>query len=234
MIKLTDSDARFVFARLPKDIQALMMKERVFLAGGFIRETIAGNRPHDIDLFGGSAMMLKGALNALKEDRPGSRLFHTDNAATLLTMGRMPVQVITRWLYDDPAVLMHDFDFTVCQAVIWCEPGSVFGVRHLVNSVCHDEFYSDLAARRLNYTSPQRTEDAGGSMLRVRKFLARGYNIQPPSLGRVIARLVKAVRNPENMTEEMAGQVVAGLLLEVDPFNVVDGIEFLDEPKGQS
>lgn len=223
MAKLTDTDLRFVLVRVPKDVRELLQKRAFFLGGGFIRETIAGGDVKDIDLFGPSKEALESAAKEFAEQRR-AKLHKTDNAITLLAKGRTVVQWITRWVFDDPEKLLHSFDFTVCQAVIWWDNGA--GVWR---SLCSDGFYPDLAAKRLVYTSPVREEEAGGSMMRVRKFLMRGYNIQAASLGAVIGRLVARVRNIEDLDEEMRARVIGGLLQEVDPMLVVDGLDFVDE-----
>lgn len=223
-MELTQEDLRFVVTRLPRDIRKLAQERGLFIAGGFIRETIAGNKAHDVDLFGPTkeALDLAAELIAAKRD---ARIYRTDNAITVLTGNRMPIQFITRWLYDDAQKLLAEFDFTVCQAVIWFDKED-----GLWKSAISDGFYPDLAARRLVYTYPQREEDAGGSMLRVRKFLQRGYTIQAPSLGGVIARIARAVRWEQiGDDEHKAGRVIAGLLREVDPLTIVDGLEPIDD-----
>ena len=84
-------------------------------------------------------------------------------------------------------------------------------------------FYEDLAAKRLRYTSPQRNEDAGGSMLRVLKFYQRGYRIPLNCLGAVVSRLVKGIDfdavsgGTEATREKQIAKVISGLLREVDP-----------------
>lgn len=226
MQQLTDSDLRFVTARIPKDIRDLMMAHTLFLGGGFIRETIAGQKPNDIDLFGTDKGALHLMADLLQAKRSGeSRKFTTDNAITVLSPPRMPVQFITRWLFEDPTMLMESFDFTVCQAVIW------FDGRW--RSHIADGFYPDLAARRIVYTAPTREEEAGGSMMRVRKFLARGYTIQATSLASVIARVALGVveeKLPTHVPREKAwAMAIGGLLNEVDPLLVVDGFEPVNE-----
>lgn len=222
MNKLTDSDLRFVVARIPKDIRDLLIAQPFFVAGGFIRETIAtaGVGAKDIDLFGPTKDSLVAQAAMLAQNRK-AKFHQTDNACTLIKSGRVPVQFITRWTFDNGEDLLKSFDFTVCQAAIWHD-----GVWQ---SAVSPEFYPDLAARRLVYTNPVRDEEAGGSMMRVRKFLARGYNIQAASLGRVMARCVGKVRDFDGLDEEMRGRVIAGLLQEVDPMLVVDGFEVVDE-----
>ena len=79
------------------------------------------------------------------------------------------MQFIHRWKYDEPTKLLEELDFTVCQAAVWWANDSW-------QSLCSTSFYPDLAARRLVYTFPQREEESGGSMMRVRKFLGRPVN----------------------------------------------------------
>lgn len=223
MSELTPTDLHFVVSRTPKDIRALMETGHLFLAGGFIRSTIAGEKVNDIDLFGRSKDELEAAAKDIALSRHG-RYFGTDNAFTVLAAPRTPVQFIHRWLFNDPLQCAASFDFTIAQAVIWKDAGNC-------RSSCSDRFYSDLAARRLYYTSPIRNEDAGGSLLRVRKFLAAGYNIQAPSLAAVIARLVKGI-HPSKFAEtgeDAIADIVTGLLREVDPLRVVDGMDIIDE-----
>lgn len=229
MSALSPTDLSFVVRRLPHDVRELMVRYPLFVGGGFIRETIAGGEVKDIDLFGGDKMVLSMVGDLLARSRQ-AKAHITPNAITVLAPPRMPVQLITRWVFTDPAELVASFDFTVCQAVIWYDHGL-----RVFRSVCHDDFYADLAARRLAYTFPTREEEAGGSMLRVRKFLGRGYNIQAPSLAGVIARVTQKVEwdrvnrfTGAEREMELTG-VIAGLLREVDPLLVVDGLEPVNE-----
>ena len=231
MIALMKDDLNFVASRIPRDIRELMKERGLFLAGGFIRSTIAGEKPSDLDLFGPSLDMLENCALKLTTDRKGR--FHTsDNAFTVLSPPRMPVQFIHRWLYEftpeGADKLLSEFDFTIAQAMIWRDDKGW-------HSLASERFYPDLAARRLVYTFPQRIEDAGGSLLRVRKFLSKGYNIQAPSLGGVVARIAMAVRwndlyDSDGQTRErMAAKVITGLIREVDPLAIVDGIDTIDK-----
>lgn len=221
MISLTTTDLNFVLTRLPRDLLKLMRKEKIFLGGGFIRETIAGNKPNDIDLFGADANGLKRISLDFSLSRQ-AKLHVTDNAITILSPPRMPIQFITKWCFELPEEVCASFDFTVCQVVIWFKDDKW-------HSMAADSFYIDLAARRLVYTFPKREEAAGGSMLRVRKFLQRGYSIQAQSLAGVITRLAMAVRWNEVHDEESVSRVISGLLREVDPLTLIDGVEPVDE-----
>jgi len=223
MNQLTPPDLNFVLSRCPKDIVNLLKNNplKLFLAGGFIRSAIAGEKVSDIDLFGDTADNVLKIAKDLAFSRKG-RYFQTRNAITVLASPRFPVQFITRWLFTDPVRLVESFDFTVCQAVIWSD-----GVKF--HSCISDLFYSDLAARRINYTSPNRIEDVGGSMLRCIKFVKRGYTVQSPSIAGMIARITISLNGAEKMDEARMKFVITGLLREVDPLTVVDGVDFVDE-----
>lgn len=221
-MELTKTDLELVVTRLPKDVRELMVTHTgLMVGGGFIRSTIAGERVSDIDLFGPAKSLLRLAALSLSTSRSG-KLHSSDNAYTVLTQSRMPVQFITRWLFGSCEDLVKSFDFTVCQA-------AVAYVDCAWKSCCCDAFYTDLAARRLVYTAPDRNEDAGGSMLRMRKFLSRGYNIQAPSMAGVIARLIGGINFDKVRTEKDREVMIVSLLREVDPLIVVDGLDMVDE-----
>lgn len=225
MNPLQPTDVHFLVSRLPKDVCALLKEHpgKLFVAGGFIRATIARERVNDIDLFGASADELKPIAMALALSRRG-KLHETKNAFTVLAPPRHPVQFIQRWTFTNPTDLVASFDFTVAQAAIWFENDQW-------QSLAADGFYPDLAARRLVYCAPVRDEEAGGSFLRMRKFIAAGYTIQPWSMAQVTARLVSKIDFYTTVAREEHGlaKVICGLLREVDPLTVVDGIEVVDE-----
>jgi hypothetical protein len=236
-MQLTRHDLRYVAQRLPRDIRDLLKQHgpRLMVGGGFIRASIAGEVPSDIDLFGDDAEWLLNVAHALVASRMGARMHRTKNAITVITPDRMPVQFITRWTFKTAKDCVASFDFTVCQAVIYRrktaqgEWQSEIGAR----------FYQDLASRKLYYTSPKREEEAGGSMLRVIKYVKRGYSIQVDSLGRVIARLALDKHVTEAALvdcvktgaarEQYIGLAISDLLREVDPLLVIDGFEVVDD-----
>lgn len=222
MMKLTVGDLHLVVTRLPKDIRDVCKNKGVVVGGGFIRETISGGIVEDIDLFGSDKEELGSIAEKLFIARAGKK-FVTDNAITLLTLGRLPVQFITRWTFSDLKSCVESFDYTVCQA-------GLFFNRDVEKweSCINDSFYSDLAAKRLVYTFPQRDEEAGGSIMRAVKFLRRGYNIQPQSLAGAMSRVVAELREETFGDEKQIVKIFEGLLLEVDPLSIVDGVDIVE------
>ena len=206
---LQTHDLLWCSRRLPRALVALCKAHpgEVFIAGGYIRSRVTNEHVNDIDVFVSDAD--KARAFALEvADGKESKLHVTPNAITV--KGTRPtVQFIHRWTFAQPAEALASFDFTIAAAALWWN-----GLRW--ESLCHPDYYSDLAGRRLVYLSPARNEDAGGSMLRVLKFYQRGYRIPLDSLGAVIARLMQGVREGVG-TEARLAFVLTGLLREVDP-----------------
>lgn len=230
---LAPNDLNFAVRRLPKDIRALLSKYHgtLFCGGGFIRAVVASETPSDIDLFGTSKDHLTAIAKELQATRGGAdhcRLHHTKNAITAICIGRVTVQFITRWTFTNAAEVCASFDFTVCQAAIWRDGGDKASPWA---SAIGEGFYRDLAARRLVYTAPVRDEEAGGSLLRAIKYIKRGYTIQIGSLAGVIARLTRTVdaKRCDLSNESACHRVLHGLLQEVDPTIIVDGLELTDD-----
>lgn len=234
MIKLSPTDIHFVLTRTPKYVRTMLTDNvgELFMAGGFIRATIAGEKPSDIDIFGPSREKLEAvAKDVVVNSNGGARLHETENAYTILWKnGRVPLQFIHRWVYSDAMKLVQEFDFSIAQAAVWAVRGDDLHPFKW-ESLCGDHFYSDLAAKRLRYLYPSRAEDAGGSLMRARKFLKRGYSIQAPSLAGIISRLMSGLNWDDGRIaeERWRAQVLTGLLREVDPMLVVDGLELADE-----
>jgi hypothetical protein len=238
--RLVLHDLLWCARRLPRDLKAVMKREgpRVFVAGGFIRSCIANEPVNDIDVFTPTRADAERLAWELANDcmvpvelRVKGQGLHapytTDNAFTV-THRRVSVQFIHRWLFDKPEDALESFDFTIAKAALWWHPWETRGEHALEQpgwrSACAETFYPDLAAKRLVYTSPQRNEDAGGSMLRVLKFYQRNYRIPLDSLGAVIARLCQEIefsrlpgRGFPIARERALAMVITGLLREVDP-----------------
>jgi hypothetical protein len=220
---LTNYDVAWVTRRLPRLVVELLQASprQLILAGGFIRSCIANEEVHDIDLFTTSEELAKKLAIQLAG---GDRIFKTDNAISVRLPGFPLVQFIHRWTFSEPELVAPSFDFTVARAALWwVKPAEgQAGWR----SMCDERFYPDLAAHRLVYCSPDRNEDAGGSILRVLKFYQRGYRIPLDSLGSVIARLQTGVDSEKLSGSQVANgftyeqalsRILTGLLREVDP-----------------
>ena len=233
MRKLDQQDLNWVLRTLPRAVVELMQEHgtRLVLSGGFIRSSVSGERANDIDLFCKSAEDAKLFADKLAGGK--KKVMGTGNAYSLRKVGGHFVQFIHRWTYDNPPDILESFDFTIACASVWYDPRTEvnYNCDGAWCSLVDDNFYSDLAAKRLVYRAPKRNEDAGGSMLRVLKFYQRGFRIPLDSLGAVIARLVDGVEYKQvevvagvgessiggATTEERWAKIITGLLRVVDP-----------------
>ena len=226
MRELNIHDLNWAVRLLPVLVRNQMLKygPRLVLGGGYIRSTVSGEKPNDLDLFTQSEDDAKLFAKELASEAKKGDPHETGNALSVKLSPRHFVQYIHRWTFPTPADLIQSFDFTIACSALWFESEKW-------TSLIDDEFYADLAAKRLVYRSPLRNEDAGGSMLRVLKFYQRGFRIPLDSLGAVIARLVDGV-DPKGVevlddpicescigdtTEKRWGRIITGLLREVDP-----------------
>lgn len=216
MNKLDKNDLAWAVRRLPKKLVEVMKSEEwcnnIFIGGGFIRAIIAQEKINDIDIFVKSPAEAEFLSLKLADEKKD--VIKTDNAYTV--KGKIPLQIIHRWVFEKPEDVSNSFDFTVCCAVLFIN-------RETKNfdSFCDQRFYVDLSSKRLVYRNPIRNEDAGGSLLRVLKYYQRGYRIPLNSLSDVIARLMSVV-HLEEVTGGLQNQgqishVVCGLLRVVDP-----------------
>jgi len=225
-ISLEQQDLIWCLRRLPLRVRNLLKNNPLQLAvgGGFIRSCVANERVNDIDLFICKEIaadnVKAAALSYAVEMANGkAKVITTDNAVTAATRP-FATQIITRWTFKSPVEVIESFDFTISKAIIYNS-----GEAHNDGWVGFADscFYSDLAAKRLVYTQPERNEDAGGSILRVLKFYQRGYRIPLDSMGAVVARLMMGVKMDKvtagdgRINEPQLAKILTGLLREVDP-----------------
>jgi hypothetical protein len=213
MRELDPKDLSWAVRLLPEEVKNLMTRynKRIVLGGGYLRATIANEKVNDLDLFTSSALESKLYADLLAKDA-GRKVYETENAYSLRLPKGSFVQFIHRWTFPNPEALIQSFDFTIACAAIWVQSSTKW------TSLADDNFYSDLAAKRLVYRSPVRNEDAGGSLLRVLKYYQRGYRIPLDSLGAVLARIASGIETDLGYTteQEVAAEFTR-LLVQVDP-----------------
>lgn len=186
MRELNKQDLSWAVRLLPLPVKDMMEKygPRLVLGGGYLRSTVSGEKPNDLDLFTRSPEESKIFADELGSV-PGRKRYDTENAYSVRLPGQGFVQFIHRWTFQSPHTLLDSFDFTIACAAIWVNKSGKW------TSLIDDSFYEDLAAKRLVYRSPIRNEDAGGSLLRLLKFQAKGFRSPLNSIAAVIARTLK-------------------------------------------
>ena len=187
-MKLKDKDIQKIVDQLPKGLIDLMVSEGVFLAGGAIRAIIAGEEVKDFDLFTDSKEKARQYAEIISEKFNNGDYLETENAFTVKDdLDSIPdIQFIHRWTFNNGWELISSFDYTISQAAIWFENGEW-------KSAVAPSFYDDLKAKQLTYTAPDREEEPGGSLIRMRKFLRMGYDISSYDMAKVISRLLNGI-----------------------------------------
>ena len=180
MTTLDRDDLLKVVCALPKWLKEHMANSRVFVAGGFIRSLVTGEKITDLDLFAADNKAVDRLQEEAKEHATGC--FSTEFARTYTCNGRL-IQVIRAWTFKTADELLSHFDFTISGACVWSENPDGYWT-----SEVSPNFYSDLAARRLRYTGSNKP---GGSLLRVLKFVRRGYHIAPEELAQIVAEVAE-------------------------------------------
>jgi hypothetical protein len=173
---LLDEDLNAAVAALSYKLKLAMEKkgDRVFVAGGFLRAIVAREPVNDIDVFSESTVDQMGFLAMCMGDE---KIHTTPNAFSIDT--KPSIQIIRNWNFPTARACIDSFDFSICQAAIWYS-------NHTWRSVCSENFYADLAARRLRYNSNNRNAVSSSSMVRLLKFYERGYVTSGDSLASIV------------------------------------------------
>lgn len=220
MDSLDERDVRRLTAMLPAELRDLMQATQgLVIAGGVVRAAVSGEPVSDIDVFAPSADVAVSMATAYQQKFPekATKKIQTLNAITVLAQHRKAVQFITRWAFVDPRALIGSFDFSVARAAIW-RAGNVWA------SACDPRFYVDLAARRLVFMAPK-DNTAGGTLLRVQKFVRRGYRISAFQIAAVVTNLARQAEASDDACHRMER-----LIKEVDPRSPEWGDDFLPPP----
>jgi hypothetical protein len=197
-MKLNKYDLERVTELIPEKVRTLMFihGKDLVLAGGFIRDAVLRVRAKDVDLFTPSKEkaleVVKDLNTSVTEFGQAAVYTSSKNAYSFKNVGGRFVQFIHRWSYPGPQELLNSFDFTVACAAVWYDNGW--------ESLVDNNFYPDLAAKRLVFRFPERQEDPAGSMIRVLKFVKKGYTIPGESLAGVVARISTDAQKKDQAT----------------------------------
>jgi hypothetical protein len=211
---LDDRDVKRAAKLLPAELRTVLQAmPGLVVAGGLVRAAVSGDPVSDIDVFARSRSLAGLAATAYENEvSVDTRQIETPNAITVLAEdGRRAVQFITRWTFDDPTRLIYSFDFSIARAAIWWEGTAPPMKGGVWASSCDSRFYVDLAARRLVFMSPQ-DNTAGGTLLRVQKFVRLGYRISAFQVAAVVMNLARQAGAEEEILRK-----TERLIKEVDP-----------------
>lgn len=184
---------RLIVKHLPDELHNLLVEygSGLMIGGGYCRDIITGATPKDIDIFATSEKVFRDATESLDwKDLYVTR--RTANAQTFTAEDRIEIQFITRVYYEDHEDAIQSFDFSVCQVAVYFDRCFEEWV-----GICTPEFMEDLPNFRMRYMAPERDEDPGASVLRMMKFVARGWKISEADIARVVGRFVSRLSDPD-------------------------------------
>ena len=92
MRSLKEETVVTLLMKLPEEIKDILQKTNSYLAGGYIRDIVAGDKPNDIDIFIDSAELYKAEHILRKQEY--EKGFSSRNATTWKN-GDNEVQLIT-------------------------------------------------------------------------------------------------------------------------------------------
>jgi hypothetical protein len=165
-----------------------------FLAGGAITSAITNTPVRDFDLYFKSKEDFVECLEAMYDDGFWCVAI-TPRAVTFSDNGTIFQLMCFNW-FKDAEEIFAKFDFTINMAAIDLEGGKF---------IKHDDFVRDISARTLRFN--HRTEFPLGSMMRVRKYLGRGYTIEDSEyLKIVIACAMKNITSWDELKRQIGGQ----------------------------
>lgn len=149
-------------------------------------------------------------------------LFETTNAVSI-KFREHKIQVIKSYASLSPNELLSRFDFSMGGAVIYTNDYGDYALP-ILRSNCLVEYYRCINQKVVNYRVPVRDEAAGGSYLRLQKFIARGWTATIAQHAKVLARTFKSMDNrkfSEN-EKEIAEAVETALLASIGKKNEND------------
>jgi len=157
-----------VMSFVPGGLQEVMKDYHLILAGGFIRDIIAGKTPNDIDLWCMDSDRCSMAA-MLYVAKIGGDIGWGDFAGTVTQEGSFPVAFIYARPYATPEALIDSFDYSVCRAAIWWNG-------FFWESMVDVGFKRDIETRRLSYRDGRREEvDPDLVVQRLSKLIRKGY-----------------------------------------------------------
>ena len=163
----------------------------LILAGGFLRTTSCGERPYsDHDLFlCEKGKGLSGHVVSFLSQQQILGLeteWHVTPRAVAARINGAVVQLVLGWHPKDAMDLIRQFDLTTSKAAMWYAESNAYSVR----GICSQSFLRDISQRAIVY---EVGADPVSSIIRITKFLRKGFTISSRSLVDFIAACCEQV-----------------------------------------
>jgi hypothetical protein len=183
---LTNSEIESVMDRVPSAVKGQLIRENVVLAGGVIRDTVAGLPIKDLDIFCHSREQAERlALEVSPFVKRTLFAFSVD-------LG-IPVQYVFYKDFTDAKDLVSQFDFRACCAGIYYT--RAFGW----SGVAVEGFHADCAGKLLTFMSQQKDEGKLTALGRALSFAKKGWTLSASQAADIILHWQGVKPNPDEL-----------------------------------
>jgi hypothetical protein len=176
----TAEDYKRVFDTIPLIIREQLGTNDIVIAGGFIRDSLLGLSPSDIDIF----VKTKDLANQLASDvaygHQGLGITETSCSFTLINNGLI-IQYVYCRPFTTPESLINEFDFRCC-GVAFSNIGNK--TTALVSKV--EGFEQDTRDRRLVFRCANYNKGNLGALTRAFKFTAKGWFLSEEEMAKIV------------------------------------------------
>lgn len=173
-----------VVSFIPADVDKAMRAfgTNLVLAGGFVRDVLADERPQDIDLFASSLTFARQARDLIggKWFEVGARCDERGG------FGKLKVQVISTRVGQAVEELIDGFDFVCCQGAVYFNTAE-----QRYEGMMHEDMIDDAKRKKLELTENPKTSPPEHSLRRAFDFARRGYTIEPYHLAKLVQRVAR-------------------------------------------
>jgi hypothetical protein len=202
-------ETKLLLDNLSSDLYSKLKSSKAFVAGGALTSVFSRNEINDYDLYFKDEDGLEEMINYF-EDEDYTKENESFNAVTYKNNDNVFQLIKLNEFTTVPEVVIDKFDFTINQVAYDFEVDKFFIV---------DTFLKDLAARQLVFNN--KTPYPIATLIRVEKYLNKGFNINPLELGKIALEVQNLSFNTMEELEEHFRGVDLSLLR--DLFNTIEG-----------
>ena len=184
---LTQDEITRVLSLVPAPVLAQMQRENVVLAGGAIRDVLAGLPVKDIDIFCHSEEQARRLATEVS-----TFVRHTTFAYTA-SIGPLPIQYVFYKDFTTAEDLVQQFDFRACCAGVYWQPYARGPVMGLWNGVAVEGFHADAVARVLTFMAQQKDAGKLTALRRALDFAQKGWTISNLELAGIVTHFAPSL-----------------------------------------
>jgi len=182
-----------LYAYLGEDLVKSLKKYEVIIAGGAITSLFNNKSINDIDLYFRSDKQACEFLSEYWQD--GIYVASLTKKAALFIKGELKVQMIHFRFFGDSEEIFGTFDYTVCMGAFDFKTEEF---------ILHEDFLKHNSQRVLRFNSD--TAFPIVSLIRVQKYMDKGYTISKSELIRVVLTCMNLnINTYEELKEHMGG-----------------------------